>query len=505
MPYTPAHTFSPADVGSSTSDLLNDAFADVAAYADTVGGGGAGVFNVKSYGAVGDDATDDTTAIQDAYDAAGEGDTVYFPGGTYRVTATISVPTGVITVGSAQYRTLVRMDDATNLDAVMATAEWLGSGTTVGSPSSFRHICIDANKANQSGGDGHGLVVSSYWTSVLDCVFENALGDGLRITNTRQDGVEMSGSSTMVETYVWHCHVRDCDGYCIRVFDTTPTSNAVTDGWIVDCVIKGTPNDGVYIDSSAGWAIKGNHFYSTQENAIRVERAAAISVTDNYFESWGYSTTAGGYAAVSLGPYIVFYYPCVVANNRGFNTNGTWNASSNLYAIRAEVANGQVGNLTVTGNAFHQDTFTNSFGIRFQNQGATATFRGTFSGNHFQGFTTKYSPVKNAGTMEIRGDIEQESQAIAYAGTITPDPYKGGRVVVGTLTNNITVNAPADAHAGGRLSFVFTQDGTGGWAVNFNAAFKVNWTPTTTAGKINTIEFEYNGTNWIQMATGIGL
>lgn len=44
------------------------------------------VFNVKDYGAVGDDSTNDTSAIQAAVDAAGAvGGVVWFPAGTYRM------------------------------------------------------------------------------------------------------------------------------------------------------------------------------------------------------------------------------------------------------------------------------------------------------------------------------------------------------------------------------------------------------------------------------------
>jgi parallel beta-helix repeat protein len=46
-----------------------------------------GTFNVKDYGAVGDGVADDTTAIQAAVTAGN----VFFPAGTYKITATISV------------------------------------------------------------------------------------------------------------------------------------------------------------------------------------------------------------------------------------------------------------------------------------------------------------------------------------------------------------------------------------------------------------------------------
>lgn len=56
---------------------------DVAA----LGASGGSLFNVKSYGAIGDGSTDDTSAIQAAIDAAAAagGGVVYFPAGTYIV------------------------------------------------------------------------------------------------------------------------------------------------------------------------------------------------------------------------------------------------------------------------------------------------------------------------------------------------------------------------------------------------------------------------------------
>ena len=59
-------------------------------------------FNVKAYGAKGDGSTDDTAAIQAAISAAGSlGAIIYFPKGTYGVSADINVPGGVMFVGAA--------------------------------------------------------------------------------------------------------------------------------------------------------------------------------------------------------------------------------------------------------------------------------------------------------------------------------------------------------------------------------------------------------------------
>jgi hypothetical protein len=56
--------------------------------------------NVQSYGAQGNGAHDDTTAIQAAIDACDEGGIVYFPRGVYKTTATLDLTSGVTLLGS---------------------------------------------------------------------------------------------------------------------------------------------------------------------------------------------------------------------------------------------------------------------------------------------------------------------------------------------------------------------------------------------------------------------
>lgn len=94
----------------------------------------------------------------------------------------------------------------------------------------------------------------------------------------------------------------------------------------------------------------------------------------------------------------------------------------------------------------------------------------------------------------------------AYAAAITPSPTLNPVIQV-TLTGNITINNPATESkiTGLTLLFIFIQDGTGGRTVTFGADFKVNWTPNTGAGKINTIQFIWNGSNWVQISSEVNL
>lgn len=89
-------------------------------------------------------------------------------------------------------------------------------------------------------------------------------------------------------------------------------------------------------------------------------------------------------------------------------------------------------------------------------------------------------------------------QSVAYAASITPDQYKGELVVVGALTGNLTVNAPADPQLGQRLRFAFTQDGTGSRTITWNSAFVLNsWTVESAASAKSTIAFVYDGSKWV--------
>lgn len=90
-------------------------------------------------------------------------------------------------------------------------------------------------------------------------------------------------------------------------------------------------------------------------------------------------------------------------------------------------------------------------------------------------------------------------QTIAWATPITPDALAGEVVDLGAIAAALTVNAPTNPFLGARLTFLFLQNGTGNFAITWNAAFKKSTDPT--AGSPNqqgTISFIYDGANWVQ-------
>lgn len=74
-----------------------------------------------------------------------------------------------------------------------------------------------------------------------------------------------------------------------------------------------------------------------------------------------------------------------------------------------------------------------------------------------------------------------------------------GEVVAVTLTAARVVGIPLNPAIGINLIFEILQGGAGGFALTFNAIFKLTWANTgNTVGKVSTIKAYYNGVNWIQ-------
>lgn len=90
-------------------------------------------------------------------------------------------------------------------------------------------------------------------------------------------------------------------------------------------------------------------------------------------------------------------------------------------------------------------------------------------------------------------------QTPAFAASFTPDLSQGSTIVVGALSANITVNAPTNGAPGQRFTIVLTENGTGGWTITWNAAYKNLSPDITTASTVNVHHFVWDGTNARQL------
>lgn len=155
-----------------------------------------GIYNVKSYGAIGDGVTDDTLAIQATVDAIDSiGGTMFFPAGKYLVTkqsgqsCAIRLKSwitykgvGIATTSGTEYATRIILDDNQNCDV-------FGNYDSDGlSGCQIRDLGIDGNRANNT--TGHGVYIKSWWS--------NTLIDNVKIGQTAEDGIHIADTSTPI-------------------------------------------------------------------------------------------------------------------------------------------------------------------------------------------------------------------------------------------------------------------------------------------------------------------
>jgi hypothetical protein len=96
-------------------------------------------------------------------------------------------------------------------------------------------------------------------------------------------------------------------------------------------------------------------------------------------------------------------------------------------------------------------------------------------------------------------DFQRSRQTPTETVLVSGVDATAGELVSVTLSAARLVGAPLNPATGQRLTFILLQNGTGGFAVTWNAVFKVSWSDTgNTANKRSMISFVYDGTNWCQ-------
>jgi len=151
------------------------------------------VANVLDYGAKGDGTTNDTAAIQSAINAAAAKTTkgaVYLPSGTYKITATLTVPYGVSIFGEGGTASILQCEDCDGL-------QFTSFGYQIGSMF-YEDFGLTAN----SGTNRVGILA-------LD---DASTQDGLYINRLRFYG----WNQCIVLSSDWNCTISDCVGQNIN-------------------------------------------------------------------------------------------------------------------------------------------------------------------------------------------------------------------------------------------------------------------------------------------------
>ena len=113
-----------------------------------------------------------------------------------------------------------------------------------------------------------------------------------------------------------------------------------------------------------------------------------------------------------------------------------------------------------------------------------------------------------SGPLRVDGQISGSMvtgalKALTYATSIDVDMDEGNAFTL-TTTGDCTVNA-SNGFAGQRVTFIITDDATGGHQVTFGTNFKSNGTLSGTANQAATVDFAYDGTSWYEVSRTTGL
>jgi hypothetical protein len=301
------------------------------------------VVNVKDYGAVGDGVTDDTVAIQAAFDSIDYG-TIYFPApaGSYKISNTITFKQGHRIQGASRSGVTITMLDDTKY-AFEYNSAILANGYDVDSGIVFEHLKISAKygiKINQS---GDYATIFSKQGAVKSPVFRQIEISGKYLTiNDPNKNTSIQATKTELMGYgcgISFAKVLDAkiesslirwtgigiyfDGCDINTIDTCRINTSARyfhnyrhDTWgsqnkIKNCdLLNNMRYGGIYLEEGAHMSIVDNYFENYTASACQIQTINDFGtvISDNRFDEPGQASTP----IMDLSP----QYGLNISNNR---------------------------------------------------------------------------------------------------------------------------------------------------------------------------------------------
>jgi hypothetical protein len=416
---------------------------------------------VSNYGAVGDGVTNDTTAIQNCFNAATSGSVVCFPRGTFMVNATLKFPGNITIVGAGDTSsgTVIKVINGTALTTpVLASLDWYNNATTCGSPVEIRDIQINGNSAT-SGANAHGLVAMNYFSLFERLTINTVAGDGFQFTAFNRAGTHIS--NTCVEAKISKLQVRSASQNGIHIYDDGTTLNSCTDGFLEDCIVQNAGTAAIAVDMAPGWSISGNHIYGTGTSGIAASKCYATRVIGNYIDGFGSGsntfiagidmTLIDGRGSFCIGNTVNFENGAATGPYRGIRVTGSGSNTT--------IAN-------IVGNTVNGGNQTNSQGYNVSTNGSQIghTWLVYFGNNDAQNvaaFSSFDTANATGGNTQVINHItavgaSATAAAGANAGTSPPAP-----VIAGTdLDGQVTFGTGTSPSAGSQVTVTFAKSYT---------------------------------------------
>ena len=442
-----------------------------------------GWLNVKTYGAVGDGSTDDTLAFQAALNAAAAATASAASG-------TVFVPPGIYVVGplTVKHRTTLRGSGpgATTLKAKssITTGSFLikndTTNTTAARMVTVADMRLQGNAAGQGAnvvnglcfdGSNTGLEYNDMRAQAHNMVIEDFTGDAVTLTSNGVCQLEAiqawnnkgNGFNVGIDSYLTGCDAgsNGKNGYELTANTQLSNCKAWFSGYYNGSIVSGTlaagHGHGFKWDSSSAGAV-GTSLYA-QDNAaagFKVLNSSRVVVS-------GYNVDSNNNAASGTSHQIEIdnSYNCVIVGGFNLDRNPP-NAGRPVSGLK--IFNGSTNNT-----------------VQFMSNSGLAT----------KVDASVNMPYQNIVSVDQSGG---GSSSAAFATSFTPDLTTGAVLDIGTLTANMTINAPAwNATPGCPLTFLFTQDATGGRTLTWNSVYRTSWQPTSAANAHSSISFQWNG------------
>lgn len=267
------------------------------------------VFNVKDYGAVGNGSTDDTTALQDTFDAAESagGGIVYIPTGTYltdslEIPSNITIqgdgPSSLLTLKAGANEYVIRNNDPSggneNITIQNIACDGNGANQSIG----INTILLDkvenaliqgvtatgAERKEQGGNGGDGIKIEySRWVRISNCYSYSNSYDGIKVRRGNSD-ITVTGNV---------CYNNGAGGIQVSGADDPPTRVAVTGNQITSAATFGPYaawTRGITLHSGTHIAVTGNQITGpgkAEESGVGImllEAANYNTITGNHVE-----------------------------------------------------------------------------------------------------------------------------------------------------------------------------------------------------------------------------
>ncbi len=267
--------------------------------------------NVKSYGAKGDGITDDTTAIQNAINAAGtaNGRAVYIPAGTYLTRNTITIPrtaNGIRITGAGSRATIISNPDPASVKNAIIQIEAGEDGPPIVSGirgCTIEHMHIQGHSSR--GGNGINIGYRFGGVELNDLYITGIGGDGVNGTAGNATSIVMKGvevntvtgygfnfqaAQTINTLFAEYCYANTCqNGWIVTGIAAARLRSCMTDNCL-DYGMKIAGNvglDGCTVENNTNYGIGivgvgsiniDNCRMTNQKSGIAVLAAAYVTI-----------------------------------------------------------------------------------------------------------------------------------------------------------------------------------------------------------------------------------